>query len=69
MRKTQVYLSDEDLRELHRLAASSKRSVASMVREAVQVVWLTPARRGPVAVWNGPVRRGASDHDSIYDER
>jgi len=69
MRKTQVYLPEEDLRALHRIAKSSKRTVASLVREAVRATWLAPERRGPVAVWAGPVRGGAMDHDSIYDER
>ncbi|MBN8609419.1 MAG: hypothetical protein J0L92_02455 [Deltaproteobacteria bacterium] len=68
MVKTQVYLEEKDLRALHRIAKSSKRTVASLVREAVERTWLTPERRGPVAVWSGPVRATAADHDSIYDE-
>lgn len=69
MRKTTISFSDEASSELRRLAASSARSVSSLVREAVQTVWLSSPRRGPVAVWTGPVRRGASEHDATYSER
>ncbi len=27
-----------------------------------------PAARGPVALWNGPIRRTSAEHDTIYDE-
>ncbi len=69
MRKTQVYLSDEDLRALHQTAARSKRSVASLVRDAVRTAYVSREGSGPVGVWTGEPRRVCVDHDSIYDER
>jgi len=68
MIKTQLYFPDSELKALHRLARAKKKSVASLVREAVRVVWLQPEPKGPVAIWDGQPRRPASDHDSIYDE-
>lgn len=67
MVKTQVYLREEELEALHAVAKRSGRSVASLVREAVQERWLVPERHGPVAIWNGPVRLQSSEHDRIYD--
>ena len=66
--QTQVYLSQDDLDALHRAAKRSKRSVASLVREAVRIVWVRGERRGPVALWQGNPQRPSIDHDSIYDE-
>jgi len=69
MVKTQVYLPEEDLAELHRLAKRTGRSVAALVREAVREVWLRPSREdGPVALWDGRPGRTSIDHDIIYDE-
>ena len=68
-RSTQVYLTDEDLKALHRTAAKSNRSVASLVRDAVRTAYVTPVAHGPVGVWSGKARRVSVDHDSIYDER
>ena len=68
MTKTQVYLPDEDLRELHRIAKRSRKSVAMLVREAVRRVWIRPRVAGPLALWDGEPRRASVDHDSIYDE-
>ncbi len=68
MRKTQVYLPDQDLDALHRIAERDGRSVASLIREAVQRVHGAPPRDGPVALWDGTPRRVSVDHDSIYDE-
>lgn len=65
--KTQVYLSDEDLKALHRLSKRSGKSVAALIREAVRTVWLRPEPEGPVAVWDGPVKGAAMNHDAIYD--
>lgn len=68
MKKTQVYLAEEDLAELHRVARRTGRSVAALIREAVRDKWLSPKAGGPVAIWDGEPRRTAVDHDSIYDE-
>ena len=68
MRKTQVYLPAQDLDALHRIAARDGRSVASLIREAVQRVHGTPPRDGPVALWDGTPSHVSVDHDSIYDE-
>ena len=68
MRKTQIYFTDDDLRALHRAAASRHCSVASLVRDAVRHTHLPYPPRGPVAVWDGELRRACTDHDSIYDE-
>ena len=68
MTKTQIYFRDEELRALHVAAKRSGRSVAELVREAVRKAWLRPASRGPVGIWEGPLKRASIDHDSIYDE-
>ena len=68
MTKTQVYLTAEDLRALHAAAATTGRSVAELIREAVRRVWLRPEGKGPVGLWSGAVPRASVDHDSIYDE-
>lgn len=68
MIKTQIYLQEEDLESLHRIARKSRRSVAELVREAIRRVWLRPEPDGPVALWDGEPRRTSVDHDSIYDE-
>jgi Ribbon-helix-helix protein, copG family len=68
MTKTQIYFRDEELRALHVAAKRSGRSVAELVREAVRKAWLGPASRGPVGIWEGPLKRASIDHDSIYDE-
>jgi len=71
MTKTQIYFPPAELRALHRLAKESGRAVADLVREAVRVTWLLPrqaAGRGPVAIWSGPFRGSAADHDAAFDE-
>lgn len=68
MKKTQVYFPPGHLEALHAEAARSKRSVASLIREAVEVVWLRPAARGPVALWDGAPKRTSVDHDSVWDQ-
>ncbi len=69
MTKTQVYLAEADLRALHRLAASRRKSVASLIREAIERTYLDPAPGGPVALFRRKAKRVSTDHDSIYDER
>jgi hypothetical protein len=68
MVKTQVYLRDEELEALHRVAERSGRRVADLVREAIRRVWLRPETQGPVALWDGTLSRSSVEHDHIYDE-
>lgn len=68
MTKTQVYLGDEELDALHRVAARSNRSVADLIREAIRRVWLRPTAQGPVGLWDQEPKRTSVDHDHIYDE-
>lgn len=68
MKKTQVYLRDEELDALRLAASRSGRSVAYLIREAIRKVVLTPPADGLVAIWEGPAKADSSDHDSIYDE-
>jgi hypothetical protein len=67
MVKTQVYLRDEELKALHKVAERSGRSVADLVREAIRRVWLRPGAQGPVALWDGPAAHTSIEHDHIYD--
>lgn len=71
MIKTQIYFSPKTLKELHLLSKKMKKSVAALVREAVQIAFLNDnsEMKGPVAIWDGKARRVSSDHDSIYDEQ
>jgi len=66
--KTQVYLPEEELAALHRLAKAKKRPVADLVREAIREKYLRPPAAGPVAIWAGPFSGSSSDHDSAFDE-
>jgi hypothetical protein len=68
MKKTQVYLREDELDALRQAASRSGRSVAALVREAIRQVVLKPAAEGPVAIWDGEPRRSAAEHDSVYDE-
>lgn len=68
MVKTQVYLRDEELAELHAESRRSGRNVAALVREAIRVRWLERPPSGPVALWRGPLKASSVDHDRIYDE-
>ena len=68
MVKTQVYLPADELRALHKVAKKMGRPVAELVREAVRKVWLRPTANGPVALWDGPLGGGSTDHDSAFDE-
>ena len=72
MTKTQVYLSEEQLALLHKLAKRDRKSVAAIIREAIgaALTKALPANadQGPVALWTGEVKRTSADHDSIYDD-
>jgi hypothetical protein len=68
MKKTQVYLPEDELDALREAARRSGRSVADLVREAIRRVVLKPSDRGPVAIWDGLPLRTSAEHDSIYDQ-
>ena len=68
MTKTQVYLPKSELRELHRVAKRTGKSVAQLVREAVRRSCLPTASSGLIGLWDGAVRKTSFDHDSIYDQ-
>jgi hypothetical protein len=68
MKKTQVYLREEELEALRQAASRSGRSVAELIRDAIRKVVLKPSSDGLVGLWDGPARADSADHDSIYDE-
>lgn len=68
MEKTQVYLRKEELDALRTAATRSGRSVAELVREAIRKVVLKTPTAGPVAIWDGELRRTSIEHDSVHDE-
>ena len=68
MRKTQVYLREEELNTLRKTAARSGCSVAELVRDAIRKVVLKPQAAGPVAIWDGEPKRASVEHDSVHDE-
>ncbi len=68
MKKTQVYLPDDELRELHSVARSRKRPVAELIREAVRTTWLRGPANGPVALCDGFLRGRSDEHDAAFDE-
>ncbi len=68
MKKTQVYLREDELDALRQAASRSGRSVAALVRDAIRQVVLQTRVEGPVAIWDGEPRRTSADHDSIYDK-
>jgi hypothetical protein len=68
MVKTQVYLREEELAALHRVARRQRRPVAELVRDAVRAKWLRTPTTGPVALWEGPFAGSSADHDAAFDE-
>ena len=68
MEKTQVYLRKDELDALRAAAKRSGRSVAALVREAIRKVVLKPDSSGPVAIWDGELKRTSIDHDTVHDE-
>lgn len=69
MRKTQVYLHEEELAALREAAERMGRSVADLTREAIRKVWLLPGTEGPIGIWDGEVPYTSVEHDTIYDEK
>lgn len=69
MVKTQIYLREQELEALRRVARRARRSVADLVRDAIRRTWLRPEPDGPVALWDGAPARTSVEHDVIYDER
>lgn len=68
MKKTQVYLREDELDALRHVASQSGRSVAELVRDAIRQVILKPGSGGPVALWDGQPAHSSIEHDSIYDD-
>jgi len=46
----------------------SGRRVADLVRAAVRKIMLKLHPAGPIAIWNGELRRTSIEHDSVHDE-
>lgn len=68
MEKTQIYLRKDELDALRAAAKRSGRSIAELVRDAIRKVVLRPESTGPVAIWDGELKRASIDHDTIHDE-
>jgi len=68
MQKIQVYLRKEELDALRKMAARSGQSVAELVRDAVRAVVTKSQVGGPVALWDGELKRSSVEHDSVHDE-
>ena len=68
MKKTQVYLRKDELDALRAAAKRSGRSVAALVREAIRKTVLRLKSSGPVAIWDGELKRTSIDHDTVHDE-
>ena len=66
MRKIQVYLRKDELEALRAAAERSGCSVAALVREAIRRVVLRPKSSGPVALWDGELKRTSIDHDIVH---
>ena len=69
----QIYLPQEELDALRRIAARSGRSVAAVVRDAIRKVVLPPSApepsaKGLVAIWDGEPKHSPVEHDMIYDQ-
>jgi hypothetical protein len=69
MVKMQVYLRKEELDALRMAAASSGRSIAELIRDAIRKVVLKPQAARPVAIWDGEPKRTSIEHDSVHDSR
>ena len=68
MKKTQVYLRQEELEALRQASARSRCGVAELIRDAIRKVVLRPKSAGPVALWDGEPKRTSVEHDSVHDE-
>jgi metal-responsive CopG/Arc/MetJ family transcriptional regulator len=68
MVRTQIYLPEEELKELHKVAKRQGKSVAQIVRSAVRKVWLTPSANSIVGLAESTKSLTSDDHDAIYDD-
>jgi hypothetical protein len=68
MEKIQIYLRKDELDGLRAAAKRSGRTVAALVREAIRKAVLKPESSGPVAIWDGELKRTSVDHNTAYDE-
>lgn len=69
MVRTQIYLPEEELRSIHKIAKRNKTTVARLVRQAIRQVWLdTHDTSGLVGIVKQKLSRSSVDHDSIYDQ-
>jgi hypothetical protein len=50
MKKTQVYLRQEELEALRQTSARSRCGVAELIRDAIRATVLKPQKTGPVAI-------------------
>jgi len=53
MKRTQVYLREEESDALRKAAARSGSSVAALIRDAIRKVVLKPEATGPIAIYTG----------------
>jgi hypothetical protein len=68
MKKTWVYLREEELDALRLAASRSGRTVSGIIRDAIRRGVLTQPADAFVAIWDGRAKVDAPDHDSIYDK-
>jgi len=69
MEKIQIFLRKHELDALRAAAKRSGRSVAALVRDAIRKSVLRLESSGPIAIWDGELKRTSIDHDTVYDER
>jgi len=68
MEKIQIYLRKDELDALRAAARRSGCSVAALVREAIRKVVPRSESSGPVAIWDGELKRTSIDHDAVDGE-
>jgi hypothetical protein len=68
MERIEIRLRKEERAALRKAAARAGRSVSELVRDTIRKVVLKPNAGGPVAIWDGELRRTAIDHDGVPDE-
>jgi hypothetical protein len=68
MVRTQFHLRHDELDALREVAERSGCGAAELMRNAIRKVVLKPNPSGPVALWDGEIRRSSIEHDRIHDE-